>query len=313
MLTPVYHKQKREIMKEKEEMTQSRISREEKIGMNIFRTRYLGIMQGKTRVNYEEDKLKTKLNDEDAGDTHHGRSFSKILDNTIYESMNANIRHSINGFVMDKITPRKKTGQVHAVIVPVPENSFDKHLLVPMMVELPPPNNLSAKGLPETAKKVFNDAEFSDDQLKGIGWDGEYVKKGVKMKLFEDLQVFDMSSNELDKWIPEIWEPAHQLELATKDIKKDDTFKWFEEHIGIVKDTINVLNIGKGLEESLKALEDLGEKFFELKSLSLIQGLVLTWNLLWASLKRELRLQLWLCKKELKIMMRMLGRKQPGY
>ena len=136
---------------------------------------------------------------------------------------------------------------------------MDKPLLVPKMLELPPPNNLSAKGLAETARKVFNDAGFSDDQLECIGWDGEYIKKGVKKKLLEDLQVFDMSSSELDKWIPEIWEPAHQLELATKDIKKDDTFEWFEEHIGIVKDTINVLNVGKGLEQRLKASKDLGE------------------------------------------------------
>ena len=250
------HQQRKELLREKEKTKRTFMKREEKIGLNIFRTRYLGIKQGKSLVNFEEDMLKAKLNDEEIGDTRHGRKFAKKLDNAIYDSMKADMRNSMNikldatkmkrpaGFVMDKMTPRKRTGQIHAVVVPVPENSLSKDLLVPMMLELPPPTDLSAEGLAETAKTVFNEAGFSDDQLEGIGWDGEYVKKGVKKKLLEMLKVPGMCVIELDKFVTEVWEPAHQLELATGDIKKDITFEWFDEHIKVVKDTTSVLNIG---------------------------------------------------------------------
>ena len=274
------HKQKKELMKQKETLQTMRVSREEKIGMNIFRIRYQGIKQCKTRVNFEEDMLKAKLNDEDVGDTRHGRKFAKDIDEAIYDTMKADIRESMAavldgtkmkrpaGFVMDKMTPRKRTGQIHAVVVPCPENSLNKDLLVPMMLELPPPSELTAEGLAKTARKVFNDAGLGDDQLEGVGWDGEYVKKGVKKKLIEELCIADMNTDSLEEWITEIWEPAHQLELATNDIKKENTFDWFNEHITVVKDTTAALNMGKGLEQSLEAAEEVGEKFYKLKTLS---------------------------------------------
>ena len=49
-----------------------------------------------------------------------------------------------------------------------------------MMLDVPTVPNLSAAGLASTAKMISNDSGFSDDQLEGMGWDGEYVKKRVK-------------------------------------------------------------------------------------------------------------------------------------
>ena len=59
--------------------------------------------------------------------------------------------------------------------------------LKPMMLEVPPVPVLSAVGLATTAMEVLCDSGISDDQLEGVGWDGEYVKKGVKDKLVEFL------------------------------------------------------------------------------------------------------------------------------
>ena len=71
------HQQKKELIQEKEARRTLRASREEKVGMNIFRIRYQGIKQCKSRVNFEEDMLKAKLNDEDVRYTQHGRKFAK--------------------------------------------------------------------------------------------------------------------------------------------------------------------------------------------------------------------------------------------
>ena len=46
-----------------------------------------------------------------------------------------------------------------------------------MMLEVPPVPVLYAVGLATTAMEVFCDSGIRDDQLEGVGWDGEYVKK----------------------------------------------------------------------------------------------------------------------------------------
>ena len=162
--------------------------------------------------------------------------------------------------MMDKMTPNKRTGQMHAVVIPVPENPLSQDFLKPMMLEVPPVPNLSACGLACTAKEIFNDAGFLDDQLKGIGWDGEYIKKDAKKKLLEILEC-DMTMTEKEDWISEVWEPAHQLELANKYVKGDELFVWFIDVVNVINDCTVVLGIGKGLEQSLEASKVVGEKF----------------------------------------------------
>ena len=136
-----------------------------------------------------------------------------------------------------------------------------------MMLEVPPMPNLSAMGLASTAKEVFNGAGFLDDQLEGMGWDGEYIKKGIKNQILEILNI-DMTKEEKSVWISEVWEPAHQLELTTKDVKEDKIFSWFVDNTQVLNDVTSLLGIGKGLEQSMEASKIVGEKFYKLRSLS---------------------------------------------
>jgi hypothetical protein len=136
------HKQKKEIEKMKMKVAETKRSREKIVGMNIFRERYAGIKQGKSRMNFEEDMLRAKLNGEDVGDTNHSRFFAKKLDEAIYNEMKAAMNEQMNvkldatkkkrpaGFMMDKMTPNKRTGQMHAVVIPVPENPLSQVTLL---------------------------------------------------------------------------------------------------------------------------------------------------------------------------------------
>ena len=47
------------------------------------------------------------------------------------------------------------------------------------MLEVPPVPDLTAEGLASTALRIFRESGFTDEQLEGLGWDGEYVKKNV--------------------------------------------------------------------------------------------------------------------------------------
>ena len=63
--------------------------------------------------------------------------------------------------------------------------------------------------------------------------------------------------------------PAHNIELATKDIREMTTvFDWFVEHISIVNGIIQTLNIGKGLEQCLTAAEEQNRRLYRLTNLS---------------------------------------------
>ena len=57
-----------------------------------------------------------------------------------------------------------------------------------------------------------------------LGEHGEYNKKGVKNKPIKMLEVSDITEAKTD-WITEVWEPAHQIELTTKDARNMDIFE----------------------------------------------------------------------------------------
>ena len=129
----------------------------------------------------ERDLNRSKLNGADVGDTNHNRQFAKKIDDNVYEIMKKDMRKNMNikldatdtkrpaGLMMDKMTPNRRTGQMHAVAIPVPENPLSLDYLKPMMLEVPPVPDLSAQSLAKSAKEVFNDAGFEDEQVEGMG------------------------------------------------------------------------------------------------------------------------------------------------
>ena len=83
------HKQKKEIKQAKLRIDKKRKVRSQIGGRNVFRNRYQGIKQSKSRLDFEEDMLRAKLNGEDVGDLNHSREFAKKLDGAIYDEMKA--------------------------------------------------------------------------------------------------------------------------------------------------------------------------------------------------------------------------------
>ena len=106
--------------------------------MNVFRERYEGIKQSKSRLCFEKDMLRAKLNGCHVGDTNHSHAFAKKIDDSTYNVIKDDMRKNMNkkldstqqkrpaGLMMDKMTPNKQTGQMHAVVIPVPENPLSQ-------------------------------------------------------------------------------------------------------------------------------------------------------------------------------------------
>ena len=87
--------------------------------------------------------------------------------------------------------------------------------------------------------------------------------------MIAELDIPGMSSDQKGNWITFVWDPAHELELAVKDVRKEDIFQWLENMIKQINEATELLNIGKGLQQSLSAAENLGEKLYKLTCLSL--------------------------------------------
>ena len=75
----------------------------------------------------------------------------------------------------------------------------------------------------------------------------------MKCKLVDILELEGWTKEDLTEWVTEVWEPAHQLELVTKDAKNDSALSWFPDLIKVLNDTTNILGIGKGLEQSMRS------------------------------------------------------------
>ena len=258
----------------------SRMSRNEKIGINLFRIRYNGIMHGASYLNFEEDVLTANLNGTDTGDINNGREFARELSKNIVEVMKEKLSENISkpleatgkrrplGLVADKITPNKRTGHITALILPVPENPLSQPFLNPIMLELPPVVDHTADGLSDQLLDLMRGAGVVDSQLEGVGVDGQYIKLGAIKKLICKLSVDQMCEEKLLKWIFEMWEPAHNLNKADEEIRKLQIFDWLVNFTTDVGEVTRVLGIGKGLEQSRQAATELDQQLYKLQAYS---------------------------------------------
>ena len=197
--------------------------------------------------------------------------FAKDIDTALYETMRDDIKEAMGtklevtnelrplGLLFDKMTPSKETGQIHAIIISVPENQMSHPLLVPVCPDVPPVTDHSITALAKLSKTVVNKFGANDKQIKGVAVDREYVRKGLKDKLIEELDIPGLNTDDKDSWITLVWDPAHELELAVKDVRKDNIFEWLEQYIKQVNEATELLIIGKGLQQSKAAAEELGE------------------------------------------------------
>ena len=250
------------------------------IGMNIFRIRYNAIKQGKGYLEFEDDLLTAHLNHVDLGDINHSRMFAaeltdqigKVIEEVLKENISSILPNTEKarpvGIVADKITPNKRTGHILGLILPVPENPISEPFLVPIMLNLPPVKEHNAIALADQILQGVRAMGVSDDQIEGLGVDGQYVKLGVKKQLVQKLEVSGVSSVQLQGWITEIWEPAHNINLADHYVRDMSMFDWLVHATNEVGDITEVLGIGKGLEQCLDAASELDENLYRLKSYS---------------------------------------------
>ena len=127
---------------------------------------------------------------------------------------------------------------------------MSENYLTPLMLGSPIVKDHSGKGLAEGMLSCTRDFGIDDNQLEGIGVDGQYIHLGVKKHMLQLMDVNYVSSPDgLDKWVTSIWEPSHSINLGDHDIREMQIFSWLKRTTSIVGSISSSLNIGKGLEQ----------------------------------------------------------------
>ena len=159
------------------------------------------------------------------------------------------------GSIADKITPNNRKGHIIGIIVSVPDNPISENFLTLLMLGSPVVTDHSAKGLAQGMLSCARDFGVEENQIEGIGVDGQYIHLGVKKQLMKLMDVNNiLSTDDLNKWVTAIWEPSHNINLADHDISEMQVFSWLTGIINIVASISSSLNIGKSAEDLHQAL-----------------------------------------------------------
>ena len=255
-------------------------SRNYDIGIGLARIRYNDIKHGNSYLSFEDSVVTANLNGTDTGDINNSRQFAKDITVYIKEVMDEKLKDAIStklvstghnrqvGVISDKITPNKRTGHIMGLVLPVPENPLSEPFLCPIHLNVPHVTDHTADGLAEQMLGVLHEAGVEDSQISGFGVDGQYIKMGVLNKLLNKLNLPESDISKLSGWILQTWEPAHNLNLADQEIREKPVFDWLVRFINIIKEVTGLLNIGKGLEQTIAAAEELNMKNYRLQGFS---------------------------------------------
>ena len=156
------------------------------------------------------------------------------------------------------------------MITPVPENPLSEDLIVPEMMAILLFNKVMLLARQRCQKKCS-----MRQALRTLNWK-DWI--GMVSMWWRESLVNSYNHEEAPedgwewaKWVTLRWEPIHNIELATKDIKElECVFDLFNNHIKVLNEAIEVLNSSKGLQQTIRAPEDLSLKLYKLRSLSTI-------------------------------------------
>ena len=120
------------------------------------------------------------------------------------------------GVVADKLTTRRRTGQMFAAVLFTPGMP---NLLSPVSMGVESVFKHDGDSIAEDIHNVCTKYNIQDDQIAGFGFDGQYFHLGVHTNLKQKMQLTDRVSV--------VWDAAHLLQLADKDMRK--CTEWVDE------------------------------------------------------------------------------------
>ena len=242
--------------KETEELRKMR-SKQQNVGFTVGKQAYKVVKVGRPFSDFERDLQLMAAANVNVGNMNHSRMFPSQMRASFAEAIDSRIKNYCKtplsatgtvppvGIIADKVTTRRRTGHMYGAILFTPNMP---NLLTSVSLGMVAVKGHDGECIANDIKNVCKQYELQSNQIAGFGFDGQYFNLHVPEKLKEKLH--------LDDDVTFQWDPAHLLQLADKDMRKEAP--WIEN---ICKDIAAVLQkfaYGKTFEAAIDKAAELG-------------------------------------------------------
>ena len=228
------------------------------VSRRALRTGYHVLKKSLPRAAYEDLVVMQVRNGLNLGDLNHSGSFITTLRDQVHTVMLGRITRFVNeqqcvSLVVDKITLWKRTLDVTAIVVTVPqapEGSIVQSLVIAAPVVTDGSSDSLAK---EIAGSLALVGVHHPDQLASICTDGQYLRGSVPAKLLQEMTAAAEPDRRSRPAVPAVWDPAHLLNLAEDDARKK--FKCVQDAVQLITSVTKRHMYGKGFEALMSCEE----------------------------------------------------------
>ena len=239
-----------------------------KADMNVLRTAYHVMKESGSGESFSKWILTQRNNGADMGNINHSKALMPAARLAFHDVIIKKLKEYVAtqpclSVLVDKVTINRRTVDITAVLVVVPE-APTSHLLQSFVVRAPVvkqhDGDALAKEIQETLATI---GVTSTEKVAAIAADGQYHRLGVPEKLLKGMRAEEGQVNKGPISVAAIWDSAHLMNLADSDARK--ACPWVQETTKVISDISKRFMYGKGLEELAGMGKKMGVKVRRLK------------------------------------------------
>ena len=232
-------------------------AKQQSIGITVGKQAYRLLKYGRPFADFKVDLLLLAHANAKIGNLNYFRKFpselrpvlAKVIEDRLMEYLAQPLDATSNlpplGIVADKLTTRRRTGQMLAGILFTPGMP---NLLTAVSLGVESVAKHDDDSIAEDIGSMCTKYKIQNDQIAGFGFDGQYFNLNVHTKLQDKMK--------LSKNVNFAWDPAHLLQLTDKDMRK--SISWVDSICKDISAVLSKFQFGKNFEAALDMAHNLG-------------------------------------------------------
>ena len=235
-------------------------AQEQSIGMTLGKQAYRLLKTGRPFADFETDVMLLVDANVKVGNLNHSQRFPSQLRPAFAEAIDTRVKDYMKrpleatgkpppvGIIADKLTTRRRTGQMFGGVLFTPGMPS---LLTPASLGLESVTQHDGESIAEDISNMCGKYGIDGEQIAGFGFDGQYFNLKVDKKIKDKLQLPDR--------VNYIWDAAHLLQLADKDMRKN--IEWTNDVCSDIGAILSKFSFGKNFEEAINKAHKLNIDF----------------------------------------------------
>ena len=248
------------IVAEKEEDNEKRRkmqAKQQTVGVTVGKQVYKALKLGRPFADFETDMQLLSSANVNVGNLNHSRKFASSMRPSFTAAVDSRIKKYLQkplpatgtvppvGIIADKVTTKRRTGHMYGAVMFTPNMP---NLLTPVSLGMVAVKGHTGECIANDVRDICNQYNLRNHQIAGFGFDGQYFKLNVPGKLKDKLN--------LDGSVNFVWDAAHLLQLADKDMRKE--VPWIESICKDIGAVLHKFAYGKTYEAAIEKANELG-------------------------------------------------------